>query len=66
MSLYRDYDDKSFSDYKYEKDEIEDLDKKKKVRRQLEDKLEHRRLKEEFKDDFDELNSDFDWSEIDR
>lgn len=32
----------------------------------LEDRLERKRLKEEFKDDFDELSGEFDWDELDK
>lgn len=32
----------------------------------LEDRFEHKRLKEEFKDDFDELSGEFDWELLDK
>ncbi len=68
MSLHEDYDHQSFSDYSYEDydENIEDLPKKKKIRRLLEERLERKRLKDEFKDDFDELSGDFDWDELDK
>lgn len=44
----------------------EDLSHKKKIRRQLEERLERKRLKEEFMDEFDELTDDFDWSELEK
>lgn len=59
MSLHEDYDDQSFSDYKYENET--DIEHRKNVRRMLEDRLERKRLKDEFKDDFDELSGEFDW-----
>ena len=65
MSLHKEYDDQSFSDYNYD----EDADKsghRKKVRRMLEERLERKRLKEEFMDDFDELGGDFDWDMLDK
>ena len=65
MSLHEEYDDQSFSDYNFD-DDVEDLSHKKRVKRMLEDRLERKRLKDEFKDDFDELNGDFDWDELDK
>lgn len=65
MSLYEDYDSQVFSDYNYE-EEIEDLPKKKRIRKLLEEKLERKRLRDEFKDDFDELEGEFDWDEIEK
>ncbi|AWN74046.1 hypothetical protein LEAN103870_08315 [Legionella anisa] len=65
MDLHEDYDDQSFSDYNYD-DDIESTAHRKNVRRLLEEKLERKRLKEEFKDDFDELSGDFDWDVIDK
>ena len=63
MALHEDYDDQSFSDYKYD----DDMDAhRKNVRRLLEDRLERKRLKDEFKDDFDELSGDFDWDLLDK
>ena len=59
-----DYDDQSFSDYKYDDDG--DVDHRKQVKRILEDRLERKRLKDEFKDDFDELSGDFDWDLIEK
>lgn len=66
MALHEDS-DYSFSDYNYddEKDDLHQLDQKKKVKRLLEEQLERKRLKDEFKDDFDELSGEFDWDDID-
>ena len=64
MSLHREHDEYSFSDYEFE--DKEDLSHRKKVKRLLEDRLERKRLKDEFKDDFDELSGEFDWSELDK
>ncbi|MDP1604198.1 MAG: hypothetical protein Q8M03_13140 [Legionella sp.] len=62
MGLHREYDEnKSFSDFSMEEDGDE-LSHKKRVRKLLEEKLERKRLKEEF----DELDGDFDWEELDR
>ena len=63
MGLHKDYEDKTFSDYSYDED-VSDLDHKKKIKRLLEEKLERKRLKDEFKDDFDELNGEFDWDDL--
>lgn len=65
MALHEDLDDYSFSDLNCDSD-IDDMDHKKKVKRMLEDRLERKRLKDEFKDDFDELSGEFDWDEIDK
>lgn len=63
MSLRRDYDNHSFSEYSYEDEEDkEKLSHKRQVRKMLEEKLERKRLKEEF----DELDGEFDWDELDR
>jgi len=63
MSLHKDHDDsQSFSDFNYE--EAPQLSShKKRVRQMLEEKLERKRLKAEFED---ELDGEFDWSELDR
>ena len=68
MSLHEETDDLSFSDYSYddEKVGIEESNKKKKIKRMIEDRLERKRLKNEFKDDFDELSGEFDWDELDK
>ncbi|CAM4442665.1 MAG: hypothetical protein LEGION0403_FIIPPAGN_00127 [Legionella sp.] len=58
--LHEDYDEQSFSDYSYD-DEVTDTTHRKNVRRMLEERLERKRLREEFKDDFDELSGEFDW-----
>ena len=49
-----------FSEYSYEKEDAQELTHKRHVRRLLEDKLEQRRLKEEF----DELDGEFDWDDV--
>lgn len=64
MDLHEEYDEKSLSDYNYD-DEV-DVSHRKNVRRLLEDRLERKRLKDEFKDDFDELSADFDWDMLDK
>jgi hypothetical protein len=65
MNLHKEHDEQLFSDHKYD-DEINNLALRKKVKRVLEDKLERKRLQEEFKDDFDELSADFNWDELDK
>lgn len=65
MGLHKEPDDQSFSDFNFD-DEFEDISRKKQVKKMLEDKLERKRLKEEFMDDFDELNGEFDWDELDK
>jgi hypothetical protein len=65
MDLHEDYDDQSLSDYSYD-DEVESTAHSKNVKRMLEERLERKRLKEEFKDDFDELSGDFDWDDWDK
>lgn len=65
MALHEEIDDYSFSDLNYDND-MSDLDHKKKIKRMLEDRLERKRLKNEFKDDFDELSGEFDWDEVDK
>ncbi len=67
MSLHEDSDDYAFSDYNYDDiDDTEELDQKKRIKRLLEERLERKRLKDEFKDDFDELSGEFDWDELDK
>ena len=67
MSLHEDSDDYAFSDYNYDDiDDTEELDQKKRITRLLEERLERKRLKDEFKDDFDELSGEFDWDELDK
>lgn len=62
MSLRKDYDDSyTFNDFSLEED-VEELSHKKRIRKLLEDKLEKKRLKEEF----DELDGEFDWDDIDK
>lgn len=65
MGLHEESDDQSFSDFNFE-NELDDLNRKKQVRRLLEDRLERKRLREEFKDDFDELSGEFDWDDIEK
>ncbi len=65
MALHEEFDDQSFSDYNFD-DDIDDMTQKKRVKRMLEDRLERKRLRDEFKDDFDELSGDFDWDELDK
>ena len=65
MGLHEEYDESSIRDHSYQED-LEDLPRKKRVKRMLEDRLELKRLKAEFKGDFDEFNGDFDWDELNR
>lgn len=65
MELNEDYDDHSLSDYNYD-DDVDSVSHRKKVKRLLEERLERKRLKEEFKDDFDELSGEFDWDLLDK
>jgi hypothetical protein len=65
MALHEDSEEQSFSEFNYD-DEVDDLSQRKKVKRMLEDRLERKRLKDEFKDDFDELNGEFDWDDLDK
>lgn len=65
MGLHEEYDDQSFSDYNYD-DDMDDMTHKKRIKRMLEDRLERKRLRDEFKDDFDELSGEFDWDELDK
>lgn len=64
MDLHEDYEDQSLSDYNY--DDEGDIMHRKNVRRLLEDRLERKRLKDEFKDDFDELSGEFDWEMLEK
>lgn len=62
MSLHREQDESySIPDFSIDEDK-ETLSHKKRVRKMLEDRLERKRLK----DEFDELDGEFDWDEIDR
>lgn len=65
MALHEDYNDQSFSDYNYD-DDMESITHRKSVRRMLDERLELKRLRDEFKDDFDELGGDFDWDVLDK
>ncbi len=60
---HEEHGDHSFSDYNLD-DNVEDIAQKKKVKRLLDERLERKRLKEECKDDFDEINGEFDWDEL--
>lgn len=65
MGLRREYDDEdqSFSNSFHEEEvSPEQLHRKKHVKKLLEDRLERKRLKEEF----DELDGEFDWDDFDR
>lgn len=64
MDLHEDNDEQSFSDYNFD-DEV-DTTHRKNVRRLLEERLERKRLKDEFKDDFNELNGEFDWEMLEK
>jgi hypothetical protein len=68
MSLHEDSDDYTFTDHKFDDDisDIQDINQKKKIKRLLDERLERKRLKDEFKDDFDELSGEFDWDELDK
>ena len=67
MALHEESDDYSFTDFKYDElDDTEKLNQKKKIKRLLDERLERKKLKDEFKDDFDELNGEFDWDELDK
>lgn len=63
MSLHQDKDKSTFYDYNYNEQEKE---YRKNVRKVLEDRLELQRLKKECFDEFDEYNSEFDWSYFDK
>ncbi len=72
MSLQRDYEENfSLPEYSYEEDEgqvfeekvtPEKLSHKRQIRKLLEERLERKRLKEQF----DELDGEFDWDELNR
>lgn len=68
MSLHEELDDYSFNEYKYEEEakSVEELSHKKRVKRLLEERLERKRLQDEFKDDFDELNGEFNWADLEK
>lgn len=62
MSLHRERDETySFSDFSIDEDKDE-LNRKKHLRKRLEDRLEKKRLRQEL----DELDGEFDWDELDR
>ena len=65
MSLRRTHDendDYNFSDFQQDNENSETLTHKRQVRKMLEERLERKRLKEEF----DELDGEFDWDELER
>lgn len=68
MGLHKDSDEhrhSSFSDI----DQHEDpkvLSHRRELRKKIEDRLESKRLKEACQDDWDELNDEFDWEEIEK
>lgn len=71
MGLLEEYDDQSSSEYNFDEEiddtfDLDDISQKKRVKRMLEDRLERKRLKDEFKDDFDELSGEFDWDEMEK
>lgn len=65
MDLNEENEGQPLSDFNYD-EEISLGSHKKDVRRMVEERLERKRLKEEFKDDFDELSADFNWDLIDK
>lgn len=65
MGLHNDYDynNSTYSEY----DSVEDqqnLSHKRALRKKIEDRLESKRLREACKDDWDELNDEFDWDQV--
>lgn len=59
MGLQKDYDEMEFfTDFSFENEE--NMSHKKRIRRLLEDKLEKKRLR----DEFDELDGEFYWEEL--
>lgn len=62
MGLHKGPDEHLFTDYSLD-DDVEELSRKKKIKKLLDEKLEKKRLREEFMDDFDELGADFDWED---
>lgn len=68
MSLNRDYDDSLNSSY-YDSDKKEDeqtLSHRRELRKKIEERMESKRLKEACQDDWDELNDEFKWEELDK
>lgn len=65
MGLHKEHEDQTFNDLNIDND-ASDLIRRKKVKKILEEKLERKRLREEFMDDFDELSGEFDWDELDK
>lgn len=64
MKHSREGEEHQFFDH-YSEEKPEELSKRKRIKRMLEDKLERKRLLEECKDEFDELDGEFDWSDWD-
>lgn len=63
MGLHREQDEKhAFSDFSFEQEDAEEINRKKHLRKKLEERLEKKRLREEL----DELDGEFDWDELDR
>lgn len=65
MGLHKEYEEPTFSDFNLD-EEHDDIPHRKQIKRRLEERLERKRLKEEFQDDFDEFTADFDWDELDK
>lgn len=73
MALNKDFTDYSSQEFSSEEDLNfdEDLESsssahKRRVRQLLDEKLEKKRLKEEFRDEFDEVNGEFDWDDYNK
>lgn len=68
MGLHRDHDDymnSSYSDIDAQEDQ-QTLSHRRELRKKIEERLESKRLKEACRDDWDELDDEFDWSEIEK
>jgi len=65
MGLHKDQENRSSGDFNIDED-ADELTRRKKVKKLLEERLERKRLREEFMDDFDELDGEFDWDELDK
>jgi hypothetical protein len=61
MKFHDDHEEHHSFESNYTND-VESHDKAR-IRRLLEEKLDEQRLRRELKDDFDELNEDFDWDD---
>jgi hypothetical protein len=62
MSFYNDYNDKNYLSDVSVNENIEELGHRKRIRKLLEDRLERKRLRNEF----DELDGEFDWRDYDK